>query len=49
VGGRFRFDGLSVIWMEEAGQHRFIDDSGKLFKVVKLNANSESSVTRRAA
>jgi hypothetical protein len=49
VGCRFDFEGASAIWMEEAGQVRFFDASGKLLKIIRLNANSGGEIAERAA
>ena len=49
LGCRFRFEGISVIWLEEAGLLKFIDDAGKLRKVVRLAASRECPVAERAA
>ena len=35
VGVRFAFEGVSAIWLSEAGHVRFVDDTGKLLKVVR--------------
>ena len=49
LGCRFSFDGISALWLEEAGQLRFIDDTGKLVKIVKLNAGKALEVAQPAA
>jgi hypothetical protein len=36
VGVRFAFEGVSAIWLSSAAQLRFVDDSGKLLKIVSL-------------
>jgi hypothetical protein len=41
VGVRFVFDGVSAIWMNEAGHVRFVDDSGMLIKVVRLRSRQK--------
>jgi hypothetical protein len=38
VGVRFAFDGVSAIWLGNSRHVRFVDDSGKLLKVVRLTA-----------
>jgi hypothetical protein len=35
VGVRFAYEGVSAIWMNDAGLIRFVDDSGRLLKVVR--------------
>jgi hypothetical protein len=47
VGVRFAFDGVSAIWMGNSRHIRFVDDAGKLLKVVRLTASQD--VTRKAA
>lgn len=47
IGCRFDFEGASVTWMQETGQVRFFDDSGKLLKVIRLNGGN--GVIERAA
>lgn len=49
LGCRFDFEGVSAIWLEEAGQVRFVGDSGKLLKIVRLNANGGGEVAEQAA
>jgi hypothetical protein len=36
VGVRFAFEGVSAIWLNDANLVRFVDDSGRLLKVVRL-------------
>jgi hypothetical protein len=38
VGVRFAFDGVSAIWLGNSRHVRFVDDAGKLLKVVRLTA-----------
>jgi hypothetical protein len=47
VGVRFAYDGVSAIWLNETGHVRFVDDSGRLIKVVRLR--SREKVVRDAA
>jgi hypothetical protein len=47
VGVRFAFDGVSAIWLGNSRYIRFVDDAGKLLKVVRLTARQD--VTRKAA
>jgi hypothetical protein len=47
VGVRFAFEGVSAIWLNDASLVRFVDDSGKLLKVVRLTARH--GVSRKAA
>jgi hypothetical protein len=47
VGVRFVFEGVSAIWLNDAGHVRFVDDSGKLIKVVRFNPRQE--VVEKAA
>ena len=35
LGIRFAFEGVSAIWMHDAGLVRFVDDAGHLLKVVR--------------
>ncbi len=37
VGVRFAFDGVSAIWLGSSGHIRFVDDAGKLLRVVRLS------------
>jgi hypothetical protein len=41
VGVRFAFDGVSAIWLDDASHVRFVDDSGKLIKVVRCTTRRE--------
>jgi hypothetical protein len=41
VGVRFAFEGVSAIWFNDAGYVRFVDDAGKLLKVVRFNPRRE--------
>jgi hypothetical protein len=42
VGVRFAFEGVTAIWW---GNHvRFVDDAGKLLKVVRLNATPDHAM-----
>jgi hypothetical protein len=47
VGVRFAFEGVSAIWLNDASLVRFVDDAGKLLKVVRLTAGH--NVARKAA
>jgi hypothetical protein len=47
VGVHFAFEGVSAIWLDDASHVRFVDDSGKLLKVVRLTAGHD--VTSKAA
>jgi hypothetical protein len=47
VGVRFAFDGVSAIWLGNSHHIRFVDDAGKLLKVVRLTPGED--VTRKAA
>ena len=47
VGVRLAFEGVSAIWLNETGHVRFVDDSGKLIKVVRLN--SRKKIVRKEA
>jgi hypothetical protein len=47
VGVRFVFEGVSAIWLNDAGHVRFVDDSGKLIKVVRFNPRQ--AVVEKAA
>lgn len=49
LGCRFDFEGASAIWLEESGQVRFFGDSGKLLKVIRVNAKGEGEVATQAA
>ncbi len=48
VGVRFAFEGVSAIWLNNAGTIRFVNDAGKLLKVVRL-IRSQQDVARKAA
>jgi hypothetical protein len=37
VGVRIAFEGVSAIWLSEAGHVRFVDDSGKPLRSVERN------------
>ena len=37
VGVRFAFEGVTAIWLNDASLVRFVDDAGKLLKVVRFN------------
>jgi hypothetical protein len=41
VGIRFAFDGVSAIWLGNSRHIRFVDDAGKLPKVVRLTAGQD--------
>jgi hypothetical protein len=41
VGVRFVFEGVSAIWLEEADHLRFVDDTGKLLKIVSFGPSQE--------
>jgi hypothetical protein len=47
VGVRFAFEGVSAIWLNDADIVRFVDDNGKLLKVVRLTSSWD--VARKAA
>jgi len=47
VGIRFAFDGVSALWIGNSGHIRFVDDAGKLLKVVRLTAGQ--AVATKAA
>jgi hypothetical protein len=47
VGVHFAFEGVSAIWLDDPSLVRFVDDSGKLLKVVRLTAGK--NVTSKAA
>jgi hypothetical protein len=47
VGVRFAFEGVSAIWLNDAGIIRFVDDAGKMLKVVRLVRSQD--VARKAA
>ena len=49
VGCQFDFEGASAVWLVEAGHLRFFDDSGKLLKIIRLTANTEGDVAKKAA
>lgn len=50
IGCRFDFAGVSAIWLEEAGQVRFIDASGKLLKIVRIPTETgNAAIVDRAA
>jgi hypothetical protein len=36
LGVRFSFDGISALWLSAAAQIRFVDDDGRLLKIVGL-------------
>ena len=42
VGVRFAFDGVSAIWLDDSPHVRFVDDAGKLLKVVRLTAGQDA-------
>jgi hypothetical protein len=43
VGVRFAFEGVSAIWLSHAGHIRFVDDAGKLLRVVRLAASQDAA------
>ena len=43
VGVRFVFEGVSAIWLADADHLRFVDDSGRLLKIVGLDANHDGA------
>lgn len=43
VGVRFAFEGISALWLAGAGHVRFVDDSGKLLKIVKVAAGKAAA------
>ena len=47
VGVRIAFDGVSAIWLSEAGHVRFVDDSGKLLRIARLTEGK--GVAKKAA
>ena len=47
VGVRIDFEGISAIWLSEAGHVRFVDDSGKLLRIKRFAERKE--VVRTAA
>ena len=47
VGVRIAFEGVSAIWLSEAGHVRFVDDSGKLLQIRRFAEGKE--VVRTAA
>ena len=49
LGCRFDFEGASAIWLEDSEQVRFFGGSGKLLKVIRVNANGEDEVAKQAA
>ena len=40
-GVRFAFEGIAAIWFSEAGHVRFVNDSGKLLRIVRVAARKE--------
>jgi hypothetical protein len=49
IGCRFDFEEASAIWLEEVGQVRICDYSGKLLKVIRLNEKRDGEVGNQAA
>lgn len=49
VGCRFDFDGVSAIWLEEAGQVRLFDASGMLLRTVPVAAKNDGNAVEQAA
>ena len=47
VGVRFVFEGVAAIWLADADHLRFVDDKGKLLKIVRFDASQ--SVIGKAA
>jgi hypothetical protein len=47
VGVRIAFEGISAIWLSEAGHVRFVDDSGKLLRIKRYAETKE--VANKAA
>ena len=47
VGVRIAFEGISAIWLSEAGHIRFVDDSGKLLRIKRFAERKE--VANKAA
>jgi hypothetical protein len=47
VGVRFTFEGVSAIWLNDASIVRFVDDAGKVLKVVRFTRSQD--VTKKAA
>jgi hypothetical protein len=43
VGIRFAFDGVSAIWLGNSRHIRFVDDAGKLLKVVRLTTGQDAA------
>jgi hypothetical protein len=41
VGVRFAFEGVSAIWLGNSGHVRFVNDAGKLLRVVRLSPGRE--------
>lgn len=37
----FAFEGVSAIWLADADQLRFVDDKGKLLKIVRIDGSQE--------
>jgi hypothetical protein len=37
----FAFEGVSAIWLVDADQLRFVDDKGKLLKIVRFDGSQE--------
>ena len=38
----FAFEGVSAIWLMDADQLRFVDDTGKLLKIVRFDGSQEA-------
>ncbi len=49
VGCQFDFEGVSAIWLVDEEQVRFVTDSGKLLKIIRLRENSGGEVAKKAA
>jgi hypothetical protein len=49
LGCRFEYVGASVIWLKESGQVKFFDGSGRLLKIIKLNARDDDEAAKQAA
>ena len=47
VGVRFAFEGVSAIWLNDASIVRFVDDAGRVLKVVRFTRSED--VARKAA
>jgi hypothetical protein len=47
AGVRFAFEGVLAIWLVDADYLRFVDSTGNLFKIVRLDAYQQ--IVKKAA